>query len=142
MYLNFNKKKVIYKPRNTVSHSFDKVMYVSCIQISHNYYELTALLNYTYSFNNIKTLIPIKVIIDNETYLKINETNFGIWIKYNSSLFNCKYLYIYQNLNNNKLVFKTTKNDNYLSNNTINSYNHKLIFKAFLSSNHIMEYIK
>ena len=142
MNFSFNKKRVIYKPRNTVIHSFDKVMYVSCNQISHNYYELTVLLNYIYSFNEIKTLIPIKLIIDNETYLKINKINFGIWIKYNSSLFNNKYLYIYQNLNNNKLIFKTTKNDNYLNYNTINQYNHKLVFKGFLNNSNILEYIK
>ena len=141
MNFNFSKKRVIYKPRNTVVHRFDKVMYVSCIQISHNFYELSVLLNYTYSFKDIKTLIPIKVIIDNETYLKINKKNFGVWIKYNSSLFNSKYLYIYQSLNDNKLIFKTTKNDNYLNNNSVNQYNHKLIFKGFLSNSNILEYI-
>ena len=136
---HFKSRHNFYHNRNTLIHRFDKIMFLSCVRLSTNKYELTYLLDYVFSFNENKTLIPIKVIIPYDEYLKVIKSKFGIWIRCNYIKTN--YLYIYQNLNNNKLIFKTTRNDNYLNNGTINQYNHELIFKGFLSDKKIMEYL-
>lgn len=47
--------------------------------------------------------------------------------------------YIYLT-SNNKLIYKTTTNDNYLEIGSCNQYGHRLIYKALIISNSICEY--
>ena len=142
MSISFIKKYKNIQKKNTLSHDFCKIMFLSCVCISDNEYELTYLLDYIYKYKNDITLIPIKKIISYEEYLKVKNTKFGVWFR-NNSIFDFTYLYIYHNMNNNKLIFKTTNNDNYLSKDSINQYSHKLIFKAILkkNSNELEEFI-
>ena len=134
MSVNFMKKFKMNQKNDIISHNFCKIMFLSCVYISDNKYELTYLLDYVYKNENAITLIPIKKIISYEEYLKVKNTRFGVWFR-NNNIFDFTYLYIYHNMNNNRLVYKTTNNDNYLSENTINQYSHKLIFKALLKRN-------
>lgn len=139
---NRKKDNQYYLKRNMINHKFSKIMYLSCLKINKNKYELTALIDYIFVSNNYKTMFPIKIIIDYETYLKINKIKFGIWLKYNPNIFNFRYLYIYQNLNTKKLIYKITKNDNCLNNEMINQYNHQLTYKARLDNNYVVEYLR
>lgn len=142
MSVNFIKKYNESKKKDILSHRFCKIMFLSCVYISDNKYELTYLLDYVYKHENNITLIPIKKIISYEEYLKVKNTKFGVWFR-NNNIFDFTYLYIYNNMNNNKLVYKTTNNDNYLLKDTINQYSHKLLFKAKInrSTNVLEEFI-
>lgn len=128
-----------YRLKHSIVHKYDKIMFLSCVQISNNKYELTYLLDYVFILNDTKTLIPLKVIVNYEDYKKIVNTKFGIWFRLNNNKFNNNFLYIYRNLNNNRLIFKATRFDNNLNNGFINQYNHELIFKALLSDNTLIE---
>lgn len=130
------------KNKDILTHKFCKIMFLSCVYICDGKYELTYLLDYVYKNNRNITLIPIKKYITYEEYVKVIKSKFGVWFRSNSNILDFNYLYIYQNMNNNKLIYKTTNNDNYLNKDSINQYSHKLIFKSKLnSSNVLLEYI-
>lgn len=138
MVSRFYKK---YEKDNILKHKFSKIMFLSCVRISDNKYELTYLIDYLYKQHGNITLIPIKKIISYEEYMKVINTKFGVWFR-NNNMLDFSYLYIYHNLNNNKLLYKTTSNNNYMNKDSINQYSHKLIFKAELRNNNTLyEYI-
>lgn len=136
MHLKLYKNKKLYK------HKFDKIMFLSCVRVSHNRYELTYLLDYVFSLNETKSLIPIKTIISYEEYQKIIKINFGVWLRFKNYSFNQNYLYIYRNLKDNRLIFKATRHDNNLNNGNKNQYDHELIFKGALIDKAIVEYMR
>ena len=126
---------------NTISHSFDKIMFLSCVRISPNRYELTYMYDYVYNFNENRTLFPIKIIIPFEDYAKIINIKFGIWLRVNDNFPSMSFIYVYRNLNTNKLIYKYTKHDNLMKNGKVNQYNHELIFKGSLRDKTILEYV-
>lgn len=131
-----------YLKNITITHNFNRIMFLSCVRISSNQYELTYMYDYIYNFNENRTLIPIKIIIPFETYKKIINTKFGVWLRVNDSFPFVSYIYIYKNLNNNKLIYKSLRNDNYMKNGNTNQYNHELIFKGTIRDNCILEYVR
>lgn len=139
--MNFKHKRK-NRPNNLLIHKFDKIMYLSCVQLSNNRYELTYLLDYVFTLNETKSLIPIKVIITYEDFIKVIKCKFGVWLRFNNNYFRQNYLYIYRNLNNKRLIFKSTRHNNSLNNGFTNQYNHELIFKASLSSNALVEELR
>ncbi len=128
-----------YYIKDTIKHNFNKIMFLSCVRISSNRYELTYVLDYVYNFNENRTLLPIKKIISYEEYKKIIKLKFGVWLKINRDFSYYGYIYLYQNQANNKLIYKSTKNDNYMHNGTMNQYNHELIFKGLIHNKCILE---
>lgn len=144
MNFNLKSKKHItrYRNKNVFVHKFEKIMFLSCVRLSVNRYELTYLLDFTFNLNETKSLVPIKVIISFDDYKKIIKYKFGVWIKFDTDYFRKNYLYIYRNLNSNRLIFKTTRHDNYLIHGNMNQYNHELIFKASLIDKIILEYLE
>jgi len=141
MVASFIKKYNKYENNNTLRHKFSRIMFLSCVRIDNNKYELTYLIDYLYKHEGNITLIPIKKIISYEEYIKVINTKFGVWLR-NNSILDFSYLYIYHNLNTNKLLYKTTSNNNYLNKDSINQYSHKLIFKAQLKDKNVLyEYI-
>lgn len=137
-----NKKHIVrYRNKDVLIHKFDKIMFLSCVRISRNRYELTFLLDYIFSLNDTKTIIPIKAMISAEEYQRISKMKFGVWLRFNNNYFRQNYIYIYRNLNSNRLIFKTTRHDNYLNNGKKNQYNHELIFKGALQDKAILEYL-
>lgn len=139
--LNNQNNFVRFRNRNVFQHKFDRFMLISCVRIDNNRFELTYLLDYTYCLNETKSLIPIKVIISYDDYIKISKIKFGVWLRFNNNYFGQNYLYIYRNLASNRLIFKTTRNDNYLTYGATNQYNHQLVFKGTLVDNAILEHL-
>lgn len=140
----FKKKNTIssYLKNKTIIHNYNKIMFLSCVRISSNQYELTYIYDYVYNFNENRTLIPIKIIISYEQYKKIINTKFGVWLRVNNFFPFANYVYIYRNLNNNKLIFKSLRNDNYMKNGKTNQYNHELLFKGTIRENCILEFVR
>ena len=142
---NFSKNKkewTTYRHHDALVHRFDKIMFLSCVRVGQNRYELTYLLDYSFSFGESKSLIPIKVIIPFEEYSKIIKIKFGVWIRFNEKYLKHNYLYVYRNLNNNRLIFKTTRHDNSLEHGNTNQYHHELVFKGALKDKAILEYMR
>lgn len=142
IHFNSNNYKKSYRHKDVFIHKFDRIMFLSCVKISHNRYELTYLLDYLFCLNETKTLVPIKVIIPYEDYIRISKIKFGVWIRFNNNYFKQNYLYIYRNNNNNRIIFKSTRHDNYLNYGNSNQYNHELIFKAVLADRALLEYMR
>ena len=140
----FKKKNTIssHLKNKTIIHNYNKIMFLSCVRISSNQYELTYIYDFVYNFNENRTLIPIKIIISYEQYKKIINTKFGVWLRVNDSFPFANYVYIYRNLNNNKLIFKSLRNDNYMKNGKTNQYNHELLFKGTIRENCILEFVR
>ena len=130
-----------YLKENVIPHNFDRIMFLSCVRISPNRYELTFMYDYVYNFNENRTLFPIKIIIPFEEYSKIINTKFGVWLRVTDSFPSANFIYVYRNLANNKLIYKATRHDNLLKNGKINQYHHELIFKGTLRDKNILEFV-
>ena len=82
--MNLNKEKNFCRLYgfNTHIHNFSKIMLVSCVRVKNNVYELIYLLNYIYQFNEDRTLLKVRTMIDFNQYNLIRKYKFGIWINY------------------------------------------------------------
>ncbi len=139
----FRKKKLMKSclKSNAVVHKFDRIMFLSCVRLSPNRYELTFMYDYIYNFNENRTFIPLKLIISYNDYSRIINLKFGVWLKVTCFFLQSEYVYIYQNKKNNRLIYKATKHDNYINHGNINQYNHELLFKGSVRDNCIFEYL-
>lgn len=136
----FKKKKDIiqkvYGPTKKY-YNFNKIMFISCIQINLNKYKLTYVIDHLFFTSDSVSLLKCTIYVDNYVFNKIMALGFGKWIKLNNSNIYF-YYYIYQD-KDNKLIYKCTKTDNGLKVNSSNSYGHQLIYKALIYNNQIIE---
>lgn len=138
---SYIRDKDYYRRRNIIVHRYDKIMFLSCIKLNENKYELTFLLDYLFCTKENITLIPIKVIIPYDEYLKVIKSKFGVWFK-TSQLPTYGFITVYQNTRNNQLIFKSTRNAPYCKRGQSNQYRHELLFKAEVRNKLLLEHVR
>ena len=93
----FKKKKdliqKVYGP-NKKYYNFNKIMFISCIQINLNKYKLTYAIDHLFLTSDSISLLNCIIYVDNYVYNKIMSLGFGKWIKLNNSNIYFYYLYI------------------------------------------------
>lgn len=133
---NKNLKYVFGRSRKILN--FSKIMLVSCTKVSLNRYKLTYLMNYSFVCDDAISLLSRNIYLDYDDFNKIIKFKFGVWLDYkNFDLRNFNY-FVYCD-NSGSLIYKSIKHDNRLSLGDHNSYKHKLIYKALISDNFIIE---
>lgn len=120
-------------------YSFNKVMFISCSKISLNRYKLIFLIDYTFSFDNTVSIFIHSLFIDLKQFNQVIRYKFGVWLNYKVLPMQIRFYYYVYIDNFNKLIYKSTKNDNNLSIGDYNSYGHRLIYKSLISDNFIIE---
>lgn len=120
-------------------YSFDKIMLLSCSRVTLNRYKLVYLINHTFSSDESVSIFIHSLYLDLNQFNQVVKYKFGVWLSYKVLPKQPnQYYYVYID-NSKKLIYKSTKNDNFLSIGDHNSYGHKLIYKALISDNLIIE---
>ena len=114
---------------------YKKIMFISYQRLSDNKYKLKYALDFFIDLHNLKSLFIDTLLVDYNTIKLVEKLKFGIWHDKRKFKNPNNYYYVYLKPNKT-LFFKSNKYDNNLRSGHINSYNHKLLYKFFISEDY------
>lgn len=123
------------KKNNEIDFNYKKIMLISYRKLSDNKYKLKYALDLFIDTDDIKSLFINSVTVDYDLIKQLKKMKFGIWHDKRKFKNNDNYYYVYIKPNK-ELVFKTNKYNNWMRIGESNSYNHRLLYKFYISNDY------